>query len=220
MKLPRKITKQIQSITSKLIESSFAIHHNNVANDSNTILWSGYKNISYTLKDQPYDEIYNECLSENAYNFLLLDGAIIQIMYELGRNNIIKHRLSYFPHPSILKYQDSPEDYEELTYGNNLFSDISERKVITVPIRFDYDENDEVYKEKDHPYSHLTLGNYINCRIPVNKPITPNKFILFILRSFYLERYNEYFNDNDFKCEINLAITISRNETNLFHVVI
>jgi hypothetical protein len=36
-----------------------------------------------------------------------------------------------------------------------------------------------------HPKAHLTLGQYPNCRIPVNAPMSPARFIKFLLRNFY-----------------------------------
>lgn len=40
--------------------------------------------------------------------------------------------------------------------------------------------------------SHLTIGQYKNCRIPVVRPLTPSQFITFILRNFYHTAYNKY----------------------------
>jgi hypothetical protein len=60
------------------------------------------------------------------------------------------------------------------------------------PIRFDYDMREGIYQELEHPKSHLTLGQYENCRIPVSSPLTPFYFIQFILRNFYHTAHNKY----------------------------
>jgi len=53
-----------------------------------------------------------------------------------------------------------------------------------VIVRADY-SRDEIESEVHHPYCHLTLGQYKNCRIPIEKPISPNQFMTFILENFY-----------------------------------
>ena len=50
---------------------------------------------------------------------------------------------------------------------------------------------DEELKYQDimiiHPYSHITLGGYKNCRIPADRPIAPIQFVKFIMEHFYYE---------------------------------
>ena len=59
-------------------------------------------------------------------------------------------------------------------------------------MRFDYDARDDQYRELAHPKSHLTLGQYRNCRIPVTAPLTPFRFIDFILRNLYDNESDRY----------------------------
>lgn len=66
-----------------------------------------------------------------------------------------------------------------------------------VIVRIDYNRY-EVESEIHHPYCHLTLGQYKNCRIPVDKPVSPMQFVTFILENFYyvpMKNFLEY----DFK---------------------
>ena len=58
------------------------------------------------------------------------------------------------------------------------------RQVLPVIIRADYNRDPEE-SELHHPYSHITLGGYKNCRIPVDRPISPMKFVKFIMEHFY-----------------------------------
>lgn len=218
MKLSRELYKQIEKINKLLIQTSFSTSFNYPAEKDGIITWTDFKDISFALKNQPYDELYNECLKEKAYNFILLDGALIQLMYTCDDKSILKHRLAYYPNPDLERFCDSPEDYEETHYGKNLFSDIINRKIVAFPIRFDFDFDKEKYVEHDHTYSHLTLGNYTSCRIPVARPLTPNKFILFILRSFYLEKFNASFKMTDFDCEMPIDFVISKGEAKYLHI--
>ncbi len=208
----KEIFKQIKRITSLLISSSFSVRQNFPSDKDNRIAWSGYKDISFALKNISYSELYEECIKESAYNFMLLDGAIIQMMYEFNNNEVIRHRLAFYPNPSIERFQDAVEDFEKLYYGDQLFADIFDKKVITFPLRFDFDSDQEKYVEFDHSFAHLTFGNYKNCRIPVSKVISPNKFILFILRSFYFDRFIKYYNNSNFICDLSFNELLSANE--------
>ena len=55
---------------------------------------------------------------------------------------------------------------------------------MTVPCRFDHDGREGVAVELAHPVSHLTLGQYTACRIPVSTSVTSHAFVDFVLRSF------------------------------------
>lgn len=61
---------------------------------------------------------------------------------------------------------------------------ILNKSVLPVIIRADYNRDPEE-SELHHPYSHITLGGYKNCRIPVDRPISPMKFVKFIMEHFY-----------------------------------
>ena len=209
--------KSISHITEKLIEKGFAVSYNFPSNTHNTISWSGEKNLTHVLKGQPYKDVYYQCLNQGDYNFKLLDHALIQIYYQFDGSSIASHRLAYLPHPEFENLQQNPEDFEELHYGNNLFSEMSDKIIITTPMRFEYDIDIDKHVEFDHPKAHLTLGNYKNCRIPINKPISPNKFMLFILRSFYLDRFNEHFTNDDFICKFITQESISEKEKKMIY---
>ena len=218
MDVSKYITKQIRHITTSFIETSFQIDFNYVSDKNGMIAWEGFKNISFALRNLSYDELYEECLKENAFNLKLIDGALIQFMYECSNKEIIRHRLTFYPNPNIERFQDNPEGFEDTHFGNKLFSDIYNRKVIVFPIRFDFDNDKSKYKEHDHSFSHLTLGNYKNCRIPVSKPVTPYKFILFILRGFYFDRFKEYYTNDSFMCNLALDSLLTKEETKHIHL--
>jgi hypothetical protein len=59
-------------------------------------------------------------------------------------------------------------------------------------IRFDFCSDSKKFVEVDHPYSHLTLGQFANCRIPVCSPVGPLLFAGFILRNFYNTAFRKY----------------------------
>lgn len=216
--MKKLIFNQINKITSSLIGTSFITNQNFPSDKENKIAWSGFKDISFALKNIPYINLYNECLKESAFNFILLDGAIIQLMYEFDGDKLIKHRLAFYPSPNVERYQDAVEDFEEVYFGSKLFADIFDSHVVVFPLRIDYDVDKNKYVEHNHSFAHLTLGNYKNCRVPVNKPFSPNKFILFILRSFYFDRFVQHYTIEDFKCLINFNEHLTQSEKSYFHV--
>jgi hypothetical protein len=142
---------------------------------------SGNADFALMLKERPYVDTYEDLLARRDFNIKMLDGALIQMIYEFQSDQLLRHRLAFFPSPSLLSFQDHPEIYETDT----LYADILDRRVVAVPLRFDYDNRPLVAKSVAHPVSHLTLGQYANCRIAATGPLPPYYFVEFVLRSFY-----------------------------------
>jgi len=200
--MKKEIFEQINKITRLLNKGSLQIDYNvpKIGKIENEITWSNYQNLAFTLKNESYETVYNEININRDYNFKMFDQAIVQMKYLFNKNNLVKHILSYYPNPNVEGFKDNIENYEEDYFGNKLFSDIIDKKIIVFPIRFDYSE---VWKDCEHPKVHATFGNFTDCRIPVSSPISPNRFILFILRSFYFEKFKNVFNEDIIK-ELNI----------------
>ena len=111
----------------------------------------------------------------------LIDGALITMMYRFSENVLTQHRLSFFPSPTLLEFQNEPEIYS----SEEIYADVIDNRVVPVPFRFDYDNRDGVPIDGVHPVSHLTIGQYTNCRIPVSSGLMPNDFVRFVLKHFY-----------------------------------
>jgi hypothetical protein len=90
-----------------------------------------------------------------------------------------KHRVSYFPSPCLPSYDECSELYE----NDEIYLELLATNLVRFPIRFDFDKDNN--KNIIHPISHVTFGQFEGCRIPVSMPVTPRKFLLFILRNFY-----------------------------------
>lgn len=136
---------------------------------------------SIFLKSIPYSEMYQELIRNKIYNVKLIDGAMIYMLYRFIDGKITAHRLSYFPAPDLKPFQSEPDLYLE----DEIYLDIIDERVVTVPFRFDYDNTEGVHRPVEHPISHFTLGQYENCRIPVSAPVTPFQFVSFVIRNFY-----------------------------------
>jgi hypothetical protein len=137
--------------------------------------------LSASMRNRPYDQIYEDLSRGGAFNLKMIDGALVQMLYAFREGTISSHRLSVFPSPNLDIYEDAQQAYEE----DQIFTEIVGRHIVRFPIRFDFSNDDKIHVNMDHPKSHLTLGQYTYCRIPVNSPLTPTRFMSFVLRSFY-----------------------------------
>ena len=145
------------------------------------ITFSTADRVSTALKNLGYEEVYRALAQVRAFNIKMLDGALIQMMYEFSGNALQRHRLAFFPAPHLDEFQASPDVYLD----DKIEGDVVARNIVPCPVRYDYDGRDGRPEELVHPRSHLTLGQYEHCRIPVSAPVTPHWFIDFILRNFY-----------------------------------
>ena len=188
--LPSDAINEIYNLTGSLIATGLCIDQNypseNKDGADRSITFGNGADLSIVLKNVPYVDVYNTLLARRAFNLKMIDGALVQLQYLFAGNDLQRHRLAFFPSPDLLEYQNDPELYET----DELYADMIAKNVVTVPVRFDYDPKS--YADYDHPASHLTLGQYKNCRIPVSGPISPFLFLNFILRSFYNTPFRKF----------------------------
>ena len=185
MPSPSQIEKQINDLITYLVKIGLAddqcFAFQRATRDSLVqVTFVRSEHTSVALRNLPYDEIYWNLVRERAYNVKMLDGALVQMMYLFADETLRRHRLAFFPAPHLEEFQNNPDIYQD----DEMYADVIARNIVPFPIRFDYDVQ-EGQEELDHPKSHLTLGQYQNCRIPVTAPVMPFRFIEFILRNFY-----------------------------------
>ena len=137
--------------------------------------------VSRALKGSPYSEVYEEFSRNRAFNAKLLDGALLQMGYIFNRDRLERHRLAFFAAPHLDPFDRDPDVYID----DELYADILARRIAPLGVRFDYDARDDRHRDISHPKCHLTLGGYEHCRVPVSKPLSPYRFIDFIIRNFY-----------------------------------
>lgn len=182
--IPQQVLQDINKITTELIKYGLSDAQNfpSITENSGQTLvqHSGFQDISIALKNVCYSEIYNQLEADGQYNIKLLDGGLLQFLYCFENEELVKHRLCYFPSPSFESFQNEPEVYLD---DSNIYADVILKSVLPVPVRFDFAPEDS--EPLSHPSSHLTLGQYKNCRIPVKSPLCPSTFVNFIIRSFY-----------------------------------
>ncbi|MDR4498719.1 MAG: DUF2290 domain-containing protein [Candidatus Scalindua sp.] len=189
----RDINTQINSLIKDLIELGLSDDQNSPFEKSCgdglvEITFPGAQHTSIAMKDTSYVKIYDRLKEERAYIAIMADGSMIQMMYAFRNGELERHRLAFFPSPHLEEFQNAPEIYLE----DEIYADIVAKNIVPFPIRFDFDAREGVYEEVVHPKSHLTLGQYRNCRIPVSSPLMPFHFIEFILRNFYHTVHNKF----------------------------
>lgn len=181
---PKEIYKQIYQLTIDIINSALCNHQNfpSIKSLPNGVIEVGINSIekSIFLKNISYSQLYYELLEQKFYNIRMLDGGLITLQYKFKNNELIAHRLTFFPSPDLEIFQNEAEFYLK----DEIYLDILDKKIVGVPLRFDFDSG-EAFIPIKHPKSHLTLGQYEKCRIPVSSALTPYQFVEFILRNFY-----------------------------------
>jgi hypothetical protein len=216
MSRARDTRDEINHITARLIElglsddQKYAILRE-VGRDRHDVSFEHSGNFPIVLKNVSYQEIYTAIRNERDYNLALADGALIQLHYSFAGDEVISHRLAFFPSPDLTEYQNDPEIYE----SDVIYAEVLARHVVTTPLRFDFDR--QTFQENVHPMAHLTIGQYQNCRIPMNCALTPFRFFEFILSSFYNTAFRNFCHDLP-QLGILHRRTITANEARRVHI--
>lgn len=221
---PNSIKNEITALIYKLTHIGLAVDQNlpSIIRKGRNIdiIWDGQTHLSVALKkNSDYNKIYEEIFKERNYSLRFNDGAIIQISYRFNGHNLISHRLVYLPNPlyhDSNEYNDIEIVCEEEGGDDEDFFTPSNQSKIIMPIRFDYTTSGS--QDIKHPMSHLHLGVFQDCRIPLNTPITPNIFIDFILRNFYSDVFYKNFLPSDFKFSKDFPVTITSGEEKIIHL--
>src|ERR1017187_133004 len=216
---PRETLRQITDLTTAVVglslsnDQNFPSTHGN-ANSAFEITVSSASSMTIALKNVSYDAIFRELEQARCFNFKMLDGALVVLRYQFRAGAICEHFLSYFPSPDLDHFQNAPELY----LNDEIYADIIARNIVPFPLRFDFSDDATKIVDVHHPSSHLTLGQYENCRIPVSSPLTPLAFGGFILRNFYNTAFRKYSEEIPVSA-LAFPKTITENEQRIPHLV-
>lgn len=216
---PKQTLKQINDLTEAAIGLSLASEQNfpSTHGEVNTVFEISVNTataMTVALKNVSYREIYGELDKARCFNIKMLDGGMLLLLYRFLNGAVASHSLSYFPSPDLEHFQNDPELY--LT--DEIYADAVARNIVPFPVRFDFTNDVSKFVDIDHPYSHMTLGQYKNCRIPVCSPVAPLVFGGFILRNFYNTAFRKY-SDQIPPSDGQFAKTITLNEKNIPHLI-
>lgn len=193
---------QLNKVFARVIETGVSVQQNfpviSINGKGQTL--GSLAGSSVALKNIPYSDIYTELESNKLFHIKLPDGGLLVFQYSFYTTGILrKHRLGFFPSPTLPTMEENPELYRY----DQLYGDIISNQIVRFPIRFDFDP--ENYRPKYHAHSHMTLGQFENCRIPVTHAVSPNGFLLFIIRNFYHKLYLRH--SNAFEKRLAICIT-------------
>lgn len=206
----RDLLNEINKILSFFIENNIAIDQNfpkiiTGSNEVSRLTFEKSTDSSSVMRNLPYDKIYNQIIENRDFSIRLLDNSVVQMEYIFERKKIAKHRLSFYPCPYLQNYQENPDIFEV----ESVYSEMYEGYVVPSPIRFDYDPS--AFEEDIHPSSHVTFGQYRNCRVPVYAPISPYLFLEFLVRAFYND-YHSLFKEKIPKSIVKFPKSIKKKE--------
>lgn len=214
---PKEIINQINQLTADIIGFGICNSQNypSYKESSGKVVKIGISDSEFSifLKSISYSDMFKQLEKKRIYNLKMIDGAMISMYYFFENDQLVSHRLSFFPSPDLQPFQSDTDVY----FDDELYGDILDKRIVPIPIRFDYDRREGVYSPVKHPISHLTLGQYENCRIPVTTALTPYRFIQFILMNFYHTSY-ESFSDELSVFNDGFEETIFDDEKKIIHV--
>lgn len=182
----------------------------NILKEFNLFRMKGVKNlykdgVSTAFKNASIKDDYFKCycsgLDNHDYDFLLKDESYFQFEYD----NTGKHleiRYAFFQNPvnyktyeefiideiipsGLIKTIDEAGSMFEMEYRQFLNEQEIKNKYLTVRYDFDYPN----YHPIIHSVSHLHIGHQNHLRIPVNKFITPLRFVVFIIKNVYYREW-------------------------------
>ena len=187
MILPLQVKKEINEMISALIRGALvnAQHYPVVKGKVDQFCTIGFENddkISIALGAGIYQDVYDSLVYNKVYSMRLLDGGLVQLSYSFNEAKMIRHRLAFFPNPRVGCVDEIYSNVEE---PDSIALMLLRRNVVPFPIRFDFNIDDAIFLANEHPRSHLTLGGFQCCRIPVSSPLLPITFMRFILKNFY-----------------------------------
>lgn len=123
---------------------------------------------------------YRDWIAAESYSMVLFDGAVIQMTYDFDGNDLVGHRLVYFPCP--FEIDEALLDELPLLDVIELYAESRQTTCrLVTPMRFDFDPRSA---HTGHPASHLSL-NGLDCRWPVTAPLSPGHFVRFVFSQFY-----------------------------------
>lgn len=201
---PNDLKNQIDKFIILLQENNLVVDSDRLQikkyQETSLVGWASIANIPPRKIIDNYSSIseYLWVIENKHYTCLFHDGSAVQIEYHYVREDIVKHRLAYYPcpvHIDLLDTQDQPiREYIEgaMVWENEILKsrylelekdedlDITGITMKT-PIRFDYYPEDF---KPGHSKSHLHII-HDGFRLPVQAPLSPGHFFRFLLRNFY-----------------------------------
>jgi hypothetical protein len=139
------------------------------------------------VRHTPYPKLWEQCLRRGWYDLRLIDESFVQFR--------VDGQLSYSFYEAPIR-AESFEDFAARLFGDDweilgedlrgeydTYLDSLPRDWPATPIRFDF--SPDQYRSPGHPAAHLHFGYSSDLRIATRRILSPEAFILFVIRQFY-----------------------------------
>jgi hypothetical protein len=188
MTTPKAFATNLRNLLSLLIQSGIAIVINPVIERHlarvTRITWSSPYDTAGLMTGSTFATIDEYCafIDSQMYSTVLYDGALLQISYDYQGNELVGHRLCYYPCPFDIDREMLQTD--PIGEVIDLYRESSDTRInLRSPCRFDYDEKNA---EEQHPAVHMHVVRS-HCRWAVTAPLSLGHFTTFVFRHFYPE---------------------------------
>lgn len=143
-----------------------------------------------------YENLYTIAMENEDYDFhITKDNGIFQFYTEKVKNKLTSIHYIFYSNPKDIEAINELIG-EEKSKGNCVeykeicaLLDIADNKKNVLYFRYDYDI--KLYKELIHPLSHIHIGFDNEIRIPLDKVLTPEAFIDFVIKYAYKENWQK-----------------------------
>jgi hypothetical protein len=207
----RNAQARVAKLNAELLQAGLAIATNPLISypigDRVRLSWPSAKNSSGLLSREEMGSLseYRKLISEGQYTCLLNEGSLIQVSFDFRRDEMVAHRLCFYPCPLDLLENTFPRDFEEwnelleaelkvqlISLDDQSLAENSEDEDrghpmkagslrFRSPLRFDFDSRND---ETTDPASHLHV-NGGEARIPVYAAVSVGLFLTFIISQYY-----------------------------------
>lgn len=196
---PSDVRSEVSRLNATLLKSNLAVAVNGsvLKRSGSNVLVTWPSESSAALSDHVFGSLqeYRHFLRNREYTALLSDGALLQVSYSFDHDDIVAHRLCYYPCPLVLTSEGANanliEDFDDQLAGEleaQYAVLCASSKIDPVfalrlrgPLRFDFDARNS---GPDHSASHLHLLQD-DSRLPIYGPVSIGHFARFVFRHFY-----------------------------------
>ncbi|MEN5435291.1 DUF2290 domain-containing protein [Sphingobacterium faecium] len=174
-----------------------------------------------------YYYAYKIGLENNDFDFLLKDESFFQFQFE-KIDDLLEIRYAFFQNPfEYLSYEefllheiDLDTNKESLETVGNLFEQeysqfLNERELTSSYSTLRYDSDFKNYKPILHSVSHIHIGHLSNIRIPMDKVLSPLRFVLFTIKHVYYNNWKDKLDKN--RCDLMKMLSDCKSGETLLH---
>ena len=183
--LMQEITSRLGLLEkSKLVLDSNQCQIRQIAAKEYFVAWQGSHGLAQVFDEEQNPlQTYAAIVQNRFYSALLEDGGLLQIAYHVRGDQVVNHRLCFFPCPITLTENDFVVGLGDAVVGLSL-EEIGARWNHTCIVRFEFNQ---ATMSEVHPAAHVTFCKAC-CRVPMVGPINAGAFINFVLTHFYPEQ--------------------------------